>query len=234
MGLRRFDFVKYFPEAVAPQLHEDPILSKFLPDGYWLARARALKGSWMYPFDGVQGADVRITWKLPGYVGANTANTIYADTHYYFILIFEDKPVASLGFEISEDKRNLYVLQIQGRRGHYFNFHWARALLHYATDWAFRTTRVQTVYVRSGFCNFWCPVQLEGSLSKFAQQNTEMRHRLFMTYDVTAKKLKFVPSPEQHRLEGYSHRCPEPIQAQVNSVDVFSAWEMTKNRWNSC
>lgn len=106
----------------------------------------------------------------------------YFDATYNFCLTYDDKLVASLGFDVDVDDSSMTIWQLQGKKDARDALHpikWERALVHYAVAWA-RTHEVSEIAMASVDNVSWA--QKHGHLS---------RDRGRMLYDVTARRSGF-------------------------------------------
>ncbi len=105
---------------------------------------------------------------------------IYYDAHYNLILTALNKkfPIANIGFE-TDGKTAISVIQIQGvpgRKSHLEPLRWEKMLLTIACDWA-KTRGVKKIEVIPSSKNEW--------------KNEPCAKRLYLKYDVTAKRCGF-------------------------------------------
>ena len=119
---------------------------------------------------------------------------VYRDALFSLILVItnsvntEGYPIACIGFDIQPDSKSILVEQIQGVKGglpYLGQFRWEKMLLKIVIDWARENRFSHVKVIRAQDCTYW------------SQENDEKNQRLYMKYDVTAKRMKFKYDEEQ-------------------------------------
>lgn len=109
---------------------------------------------------------------------------IYTDAPYNFALVKRKKPICNIAFTVRKyDESIILVRQIQGvpgRQKELRPFRWEKMLLQILIDWAKQNgfKRIDVVRAKdTGWYN--------------KHENTERNKRLYMKYDVTARRMGF-------------------------------------------
>ncbi len=113
-------------------------------------------------------------------------STIYTDAAYNFALVRGKEPICGIAFEAGETTApaSIFVKQIQGvpgKQGELRPFRWEKMLLQILINWAKQNGFERIDVVRAKNSGWW---------SSF---RCDRNKRLYMKYDVTAKRMGFKP-----------------------------------------